>query len=170
VFGLQINDPAMISGADSLAASVLLPEGARAAGLIVCERTGRWAVALRRELTAANLQLSQTRALAACWELLAQAPASFLVVELTIPTVDELLPRIACLDRDFPLAHAAVVADRRLAAYQWLAREAGAVHFCSSPRQLGPLADIARRHLAHAPAPRQTITERIWASLPWAKP
>ena len=62
---------------------------------------------------------------------------------------------------------AAVVADRSLAACEWLVREAGAVHFLLSTRQLPPLARLVVRHLANVPAPQQTLVDRIWASLPW---
>lgn len=147
--------------------SVLLPEGAGPARLIVCERTGRWAVALRRELSDAKVRLQETRSIAECWEVLAGAPAGLAVVELTAPVVGELLEHLARLQRELPLARVAVVADRGLSDYEWLMREAGAVHFCCSPRRLGPLASLAVSHLAEAPQPRQSITGRIWADLPW---
>ena len=51
------------------------------------------------------------------------------------------------------MARLAVVADRSLAGYEWLMREAGAVHFVCSPRQVGPLAQLACRHLAQVPPP-----------------
>jgi len=74
---------------------------------------------------------------------------------------------MAWLGRDFPRSRAAVVASRRLAAYESLAREAGAVHFACSLRHLAPLARMIVRHLAELPPPQQTLLERIWASLPW---
>jgi hypothetical protein len=148
---------------------VLLPAAAVAARLIVCEPSGHWAVVLRRQLAAADLRVYETRSLADCWEMLAKAPASFLVVELSAGGAGALLQRMARLERDFPLARVAVVADRSLAGYEWLLREAGAVHFLCSPRQSGPLADLARRHLAQAPPPPRSLTEQIWAGLPWAR-
>jgi DNA-binding NtrC family response regulator len=146
-----------------------LAEGARAARLIVCERSGRWAVVLRRELAAANVRLHETRSLAECWEMLAEHRWSFVVVELSHDNADALLERLARRERQFPRIGVAVVADRSLRAYQWLIREAGAIHFVTSPRQLGPLAGVACRHLAHAPETRRSMTERIWASLPWGR-
>jgi hypothetical protein len=147
--------------------SVLLPPGAGAARLIVCERSGRWAVALRREL--ADVRVYETRSLVDCFGVLAEAPASFLIVELTGGSAAALLERMARLGRDFPLARMAVVADRSLAGYEWLMREAGAVHFVCSVRQSGPLARLALRHLAQAPAPPRSLTEQIWAGLPWGR-
>jgi hypothetical protein len=46
-------------------------------------------------------------------------------------------------------------------------REAGAVHFVDSVRHVGLLARLACRHLAQVPPPQQTLTELIWAGLPW---
>jgi hypothetical protein len=149
--------------------SALLPAGTTAARLIVCETSGRWAVALRRELAAAEVRVHETRSLADCWTMLAESPASFLVVELSAGNSAALLQRMARLQREFPLARVAVVADRSLAGYEWLLREAGAVHFLCSPRQCGPLANLARRHLAQAPSPPRSLADRIWADLPWAR-
>jgi hypothetical protein len=143
------------------------PDAGAAARLIVCERTGRWAVALRRELADAGVRVYETRAVADCWYMLAESPGSFLVVELTATNAEALLHRLVRQQRDFPLARVAVVADRDLAAYEWLLREAGAVHFTCSPRRLRALADLACRHLAQVPAPQQSLAERIWAGLPW---
>jgi hypothetical protein len=47
-------------------------------------------------------------------------------------------------------------------------REAGAMHFEVSPRRLGRVAEMARRHLAAAPAADLTPTQRILQSLPWS--
>jgi ActR/RegA family two-component response regulator len=138
------------------------------ARLIVCERTDRWAIALRRELTDAGVRVWETRTLFDCWNELAQSPASFVVLELGAD-VDGLLHRIARLSREYPMARAAVTADRSLAAYEWLMREAGAIHFVCSPRRVGLLARLACRHLAEAPQPQQDFAERIWANLPWGK-
>jgi hypothetical protein len=149
--------------------SVLLPAGAAAARLIVCEASGRWAAALRRELAAAEVRVYETRSLADCWTMLAESPASLLVVELSPGGAAALLQRTVRLERDFPLARVAVVADRPLAGYEWLLREAGAVHFLCLPRQCGPLADLACRHLAQAPSPPRSLGEQIWAGLPWAR-
>lgn len=149
--------------------AVLLPEGAQAARLIVCERTGRWAIALRRELGEAGVPVSEARSLADCWDALAEAPGSFAIVELSVANADSLLGRLARLEHDFPLARIAVVAERGLAAYEWLMREAGAVHFTCSPRRLGRLAQLACRHLAVSPAPPQSLGGRLWEALPWKR-
>lgn len=138
------------------------------ARLIVCERAGRWAVVLRRELADSGVRVWETRTLADCFDELAKSPASFVVLELG-GDVASLLDRMARHSREFPMARLAVVADRPLAGYEWLMREAGAVHFLCSPRKVGRLAQLACRHLAEVPPPQQSLTERIWASLPWGE-
>ena len=148
-----------------------LPDHAGRGRLLVCERAGCWAVGLRREL-AGSRPVYETRSLAQCWEMLAGVAASFVVVELTGGNggnTDALLERMGRLERDFPLARLAVVAGRDLGGYEWLMREAGAVHFVSSPRRLRPLADLACRHLDQVAEPQRSLTEQIWAGLPWGQ-
>ena len=141
-------------------------DGSTAARLIVCERAGRWAVGLRRELTGTGVRVWETRTLADCRNELIESPASFVVVELG-RNVAGLLGLLKRQPRQFPAARMAVVADRALADYEWLMREAGAVHFLCSPRRVGLLARLACRHLAQVPPLPQSLTERIWTSLPW---
>jgi hypothetical protein len=142
-------------------------EGSSAAKLIVCERSGRWAVALRRELADAGVRVWETRTLADCRDELVANPASFAVIELGA-NAGGLLRLLTKQPRQFPLARVAVVADRSRAGYEWLMREAGAVHFLCSPRKVAVLARLACRHLAEVPPPQQSLAERIWAGLPWA--
>jgi hypothetical protein len=142
-------------------------ETSAAAKLIVCERSGRWAVALRRELADAGVRVWETRTLADCRDELVANPASFALVELG-PSAGGLLRFLAAQPRQFPAARLAVVASRSQAGYEWLMREAGAVHFLSSPRQVAVLARLACRHLAEVPPPQQSLADRIWAGLPWA--
>lgn len=136
---------------------------------IVCERTGRWAVGLRRDPRASGLRLYETRSLADAWEMLQQHPSSFVVVELTRSNPPSLLQRMLGLEHDFPLARVAVVADRSLADWEWLMREAGAVWFASSPRQLGPIVAMVRRHLELVPIPPRSLADQVWHNLPWQR-
>ena len=142
-------------------------ESAAAGRLLVCERGGRWAARLRRELAEAGVRVWETRSLAECWALLAESPASFVLVELTLANAEGLLRRMVRRGRDFPLAEVAVVAARSLAGWQGLVREAGTAYFSCSPRRLGALAEVACRHLASVPLPPQSLTDRILAGLPW---
>ena len=136
--------------------------------VIVCERQGWWTVALRGYLSA-DVPLVETRTVASAWRLLAETPAAFVVAELCRANADALLDRLARQERDFPLVRVAVVADRSLAAWEWLVREAGAVHFTTSPREAAVLADMARRHLDQLPRPKKSLEEAIWDMLPWRR-
>jgi hypothetical protein len=142
-------------------------ESPSAAKLVVCERTGRWAVALRRELAEVGVRVWETRSLADCRDELTANPASFAVIELGANAAP-VLRFLAKQSQRFPAVRIAVVANRSQADYEGLMREAGAVHFLSSPREAAVLARLACRHLAEAPLQQQSLAERIWASLPWA--
>lgn len=139
------------------------------ARLTIVERSGHWAAAMRVELAATGVRLWEAGPRPNLQELMAEAPAGFLVLELTRKNAARVLDTLVELHRSWRGARAAVVADRSLADWEWLMREAGAVHFLTSPRKLGPLVDLACRHLAAAPVPQQTLSERIWAGLPWGK-
>ncbi len=122
---------------------------------------------MRVELAATGVRLWETGPRPNLSDELAGAPASFLILELTAKNGRWLIDTLTELQRHWPGVRAAVVADRPLTEWEWLMREAGAVHFLTSPRKLAPLVELACRHLAAAPAPRQSLPERIWSSLPW---
>ena len=143
------------------------PEGHAAARLVVCEQTGQWATALRHGPLLKRQRVYETRSLIDCWQMLAGFPSSFVVAELTRANLDGLLERLGGLERQYPRAKVAVVADPTLAAYQWLVREAGAVHFLTSRRRARELTGLAVRHLSQVPEPRASLADRIWAGLPW---
>jgi hypothetical protein len=151
----------------STQSTCLLPDASQPARLIVCERTGWWAVWLRQELSV-PVRIDSTRTLDDAWCQLAVAPTSFLVVELH-RGVERLVRRLATLGREYPLARAAVVMPRSLADCELLLREAGAAHVCTSPRRVTLLADLVRRHLETAPLVRGSLTDEIWAALPWGR-
>jgi len=138
------------------------------AKLLVCEHAGRWATALRRELATSGVRVWETRSLDDCRRELLQNTASFVVMELE-KNLGGAMRFLASQRSRFPAARIAVAADRSLAPCEAALREAGAAHFLCSTRDACLLARLACRHLAQVPPPPQTLTERIWSSLPWAK-
>ncbi len=134
--------------------------------LIICERKGLWAAVVRRTLPR-EIMLRETRSLAECHEELAMAPASLLAVEISPGRLPELLDLLADAGRSFPLARVVAMAPRDCQAYEWLLREAGVVHFATSPRTAAAIARLAVRHAARVPRPRTTFAAQIWESLPW---
>jgi hypothetical protein len=139
------------------------------ARLVVCERTGNWAAALRRELGDTGIRVWETRLPEDCGAMLSAAPSSFAVLELNEDKIRGLLDSITSWREQFPLFRFAVVANRNLDSYQWLMREAGAADFISSLRKVDTLSQTACKHLAQMPAMPQILTERIWSNLPWGK-
>lgn len=137
-------------------------------GVIVCERSGAWATAIRRYLPA-EIRLRQTRGLAECAAELSAAPQSLLALELTPGNLAGVLGLLSGLGRKFPLAAAVVLAERGLERYEWLLREAGAVHFTASPREPDDLARLAIRHFSRISPPRAHFAAQIWDALPWSE-
>lgn len=134
---------------------------------ITCERTGRWAVALRRAMP--EIVLRETRTAAECGDELAAAPASVVAIEVSAARLDEAAAFVADLAGRYPSARVVVVAERGLAQYEWLFRELGAAAWTDSPRDLAAVVAIARRHLAEAASPAPGIREQILARLPWSE-
>lgn len=146
----------------------LWPDDALPPRIVICERTGWWAVVVRRHWGPGQRRVHETRSLADAGAMLARAPGSFAIVELTAGGLGPLVDWFLRLPRDFPWTPAAVVADRALAGCGDVLRQAGAVHFVASPRQVGPLVEMAARHLAALPAPAG-LAQQVWASLPWGR-
>ena len=69
----------------------------------------------------------------------------------------------------YPAARALAVAPRDMLDYEWLLREAGAVHFCVSPREGKLLAQVAERHLRAAAQSIDGPLARLWAQVPWTR-
>jgi DNA-binding NtrC family response regulator len=134
--------------------------------VIVCERRGHWAAGLRRHLPR-DIPVRETRNFADCRRELVARPASLVVVEVARTNVAGALDLLVNVARKYPQARAAVVAERGCERYEWLMREAGAIHFISSPREADALAQLAVRLAARGPTPRTTLVAQIWDSLPW---
>ncbi len=141
--------------------------------LIICETKGDWAAELSRRLPT-GMPLIETRSLDEVWERLNDAFAATVALQLTAHRAEQILAALVRLDRDYPHAAAIILADRSLAGWENVVREAGAVHFVPSPRQVDEIVALLRRRSQFAaidmPA---TLTEttsledRILASLPW---
>ena len=139
------------------------------ARLIVCERTGSWAAALRRVLPGGELPLRETRSLDECAAELAAAPSSVVVLEVSPGNLEAVSRLLAEWNVSFPLARGLVVTAGSLSADDaQLLREAGAVDVVCSPRRLAPWSGVVRRHSSRLPAEAMDPVEQVWASLPWA--
>jgi hypothetical protein len=146
-----------------------MPYESKTGRLVVFERSGRWAVSLRRELSGTGVRVWEARTLPDCGELMAESPASFAVLEFRRRIIDELLDCISGWQAVYPMFRFCMAAGRELASYKWFMHEMGASGFICSEREMGTVARMACRHLAHVPPLPQSLTERIWANLPWGR-
>jgi hypothetical protein len=138
-----------------------------AAHVIICERTSRWATAVRRQLPP-DIRVAQVRGLASCASELVAAPASLLVVEATCRNFAEVLEFGSDVARRYPHARLAVMADHELRPWQWTLHEAGAAYVAVSPRELTGFGRLAANHFARVPRGRASFAASVWAELPWA--
>ena len=135
--------------------------------VIVCERTGIWATVLARQLPR-DVRLMQVRGLRECAAQLSDAPTSLLAVELSPTGVADVLDFVSRLPARFPQARVVVLADHGLQACEQPLREAGAVHFVASPRELGGLERTISNHFAGLATTHNDFAESVWDRLPWS--
>jgi hypothetical protein len=137
-------------------------------GILVCEKTGRWAIALRRALAMPS-RLCETRSWAACWREVSARSDAIVAVEVLPGNVEAACQRLVDLTQRFPQVRVIVMADRSLRSAEWLFREAGAVHVLFAPDQWHRLRPMFRRFIDHLPPSPTPFREQVWASLPWAR-
>ena len=138
-----------------------------AARLIVCEQTGKWAVALRRSSLIGSIRVYETRSTEECQQELQASPASLVAVEATDANLNRLAAWLCEIATQFPRCRVVVLASRGLESSQWLWREAGAVHVEYSPRQMSGVARIALRQLKDVANDGHSIRQRVWDRMPW---
>lgn len=147
-----------------------------AAPVVFCERTGNWAAAWRRVEARRSSRkagrdfagrVMETRSPAECREVVAAHHASFVVVELSSTLVESALELLFDLGVEHADAACGVVADRPMRAYEFLARELGALAFVVSPLELESLCEVAERHIGRSVVEPADVRQRIWENLPW---
>lgn len=125
--------------------------------IILHERNADWCAGLRRLLAVGTPGASAAQqpntppailqspiwgeALAA----LGRLPDAIFVVELTATNAPRVLDAIAALDREFFRVKTIVVTRQELADWELPARAAGAVHFATTLRELGPVIELAKQ-------------------------
>ncbi len=138
------------------------------ARVIVCEKTGRWASALRRVLRDPPPRVTETRSLAGCWRELEQTPTSLVALEFAPEDSETLLRRLLELRSRYRRARAIVLAERGSEPFEWVLREAGAAHVQFSPRSLDATARLIQRHTDSVPPADIDFREAIRRRLPFA--
>ena len=138
------------------------------ARVVVCEKGNQWAVALRRALGPTGYRVVETRSLEECWRELGRNPASFVALELVPGNAEAVIRRLLDLGRRFHHAQAVVLAERGLESYEWVLREAGAIHVLCSPRNLSAAARLVNQYMQGVSEPALGVHETVWRKLPWA--
>jgi len=139
----------------------------------VYESTGHWAAILRRHLPD-EVSLVQTRHLADVDGYLGGRAASIVAIEFKPELAEVILAALVKLQRQHPRTIAVVLAERGWSHWEDIVREAGAVHFITSPRQIRELVDIIQMQMRLAQfgdSPRDGLPteERILQDLPWTR-
>ncbi|HJQ79018.1 MAG TPA: hypothetical protein VJ828_03640 [Lacipirellulaceae bacterium] len=162
--------------------------------LLVCERTGRWAAALRAgvarqaRLNSREPRIHEARSLEEFAKRLETWPLGLALLEVHLTTLSKRLSWLADHSRRFPRIRFVALLDDALgfAASREIKRpsspsqnvvaallEAGAADFAHSPRRLKHVFALAERHAAIAadanpqPNPAQSIADWAWSQLPW---
>ena len=143
------------------------PAVSRPPRVIVYERSGRWAAALRPQLPP-ETPLAETRSLGECSAELALSPGSLLALEVTERNLAAVVDLLCGLSRRDPLARALVLAGDGMVASEALLREAGAVHFMTTTRAATGLEQVFENHFRRVPSPPKNLADSVWESLPWA--
>lgn len=142
---------------------------------IVCERTSRWASALRLALGSENdaARLREQRLLAELGAELSAHPAAIAAIEIHRGNFAQLLAWLpAARERHADACFVALVDQSLSGELEQVTAallESGAQAIAASPRRLEGV--LALRHL-HARiagdiGPRESLQQAAWASLPW---
>ena len=137
--------------------------------LIVCERTGRWAVAFRRALAERGTALVESRSLQECETRLTENPAAIVAIEMTARNLESVLLALPKWQRHFADCRFVVLSAAELAAAEHLLREAGAISVLYSTRHVPAAAKLVSRHGARSPATEQPLESLIQERLPWQR-
>ena len=136
------------------------------ASLILCEKSGRWALALRSALRG-SVRLVETRAWTQCHEALRAAPTSLAALAITEKNLSQALDLSARTRQEFPAARLIALLEPGLESAEPLLREAGFADVFHSPQQASAIARLAQRHTAQSPAEDRPLHELLAARLPW---
>lgn len=135
--------------------------------LIICEKTGKWAAALRRQLAKPTAdRLFETRLIEDCEQQLVAKPCSIAAIEQTWNNYDSVLALLSRITRGVPLARAIILDETRDTGLSRLDQLSGAIHVTSSRLRLRHAARLVMRHLAKFPA-RSSLREDLIGWLPW---
>ncbi len=141
----------------------------RNAPTILCEKSGRWATALRSALGKQTVVLTEARSLVQCAQALQTAPSALVAIEVTAATLEAMIEFLIRASRSYPAARIVALLDSELDSAQPPLREAGAVDVLLTIREAPVLARLAVRHAALAPRQELGLRETVAQRLPWQR-
>jgi hypothetical protein len=135
--------------------------------LIICEKMGRWAAALRLALEGQEPHIVETRSLAGCERALAKSPWSLMAIEATAANLEAVLDFVLRATARFPHLSVVVLLDSDASEAAALFCEAGAIGVVVSLLEAPRLARLARRQFAIAPQHEPGLAEFVASRMPW---
>jgi len=149
-----------LPGASTSLASIDFGEPIPLGRLIVCERSGAWAVAVR-SVFAEIFQLVETRSFAAAFAELCSRPASLVLAEATVANLDELVAQLRRQSLLFPQVRAVILGLGDDSEAAWLLRLAGAVAVVPRVSDLAKIEPLCRRHFREVPRRQPSLRESL---------
>lgn len=135
--------------------------------LIVCERHGQWAAALRSLIPEVAGRLVETRSQIATEEALAANPQCFVAVQVDSDEWDGVVSFLQQASQRYPRARFAVLLDCVAGGQEILFREAGAIEVIHSVLDLPRLAKLACRHADRQASGELSLQRFVQARMPW---
>jgi hypothetical protein len=135
--------------------------------LILCEKTGHWATALRVIAPPQQPALVETRSLSAAQTALVDASASVVAVHATPDNLTSVVAVMQEALREYPLARFVGLLGPEDTALDVVLREAGAIDVIASVLDLPRLTQLAERHAARVPKGEVPVAELVQARMPW---
>jgi len=109
------------------------------AAIVVWERTGVWAAAIRRELPRSIRPVLEARSWDECVAHCGEHQSAWLSLELRTDNAVVIGQTLLTLQRQFPNARPVVVADPTFATLEFALRDCGALAVLTSVRQIAEL-------------------------------
>ena len=134
--------------------------------VIVCERSGSWAAALRSNLIELAARIRETRTLAECAVELQHSPAALVAVEVTVDNLARALHYLDAWQAAYPQALLLALLARGNECHEAVLREAGAAHVVTGTRRLHSVKELVHTRIGRRSA-RPNILEEVWDGLPW---
>jgi hypothetical protein len=134
--------------------------------LIVCEKSGRWAAAVKAALP--EVRPCEVRSLTQCQRELDASPHSIAAVETTAENLEFIVGWLGQSSSRHPDVRFVALLSPGLAAAEALLREAGAVEVLASVSEAPILARMAARQSRLVPSQAGSFRELVAERLPFA--